>query len=107
MMPAAAIGPTIRAARKLRQIPQTSLAKRVGVTSAMISMWETGRKPVTPARRLQLAVALELPADDPLTANVVEVSSDERGFLDAIRHLPESEREALRSLLADSLARSA
>jgi DNA-binding XRE family transcriptional regulator len=63
---AAAVGPILptmrgaelRAARLEAGLRQGELARRIGVSQGMLSLWETGRRPIPPGRVLPIAEAV-------------------------------------------------
>lgn len=52
----------IKKIRKERRIPQTELARAIGVSHTAIQKYEAGRMPLTAAKLADIASALDVPA---------------------------------------------
>lgn len=63
------LGRLIREARERRHLSQAGLAEDIGVSQALVSLWELGERIPTFERLPTLARALDLPLADMLAAD--------------------------------------
>lgn len=92
------VGAAIRAARIAAGLSQRTVASRLGLTSAMLCMVESGARACPPARAHQIAEALTMPPEHLTRPPDFARSDDESEWLAAFRHLPDETRAALLDL---------
>ena len=67
------LGDYIREIRKVREMTQEGLGKKIGVTKAMISAYETGKRTPKNATLSKIAEALQVPLENLITGDVGKI----------------------------------
>lgn len=93
---ASRIGSTIRALRMATQLAQSELAKRAGISPALLSLWENGRREPTLSGLRKLAPHLRVPARLLFAAALAE---DDDEMSSQSKHLVETLVAAARAQL--------
>lgn len=99
LVPPTHAGEMIRHRRKRLGMLQSELGQRVGVCTATISRWETGREALAFAKRERVAEALGMDPARLADPQTFVVTGKDRRILDGYYSLPMSERAALEDLL--------
>lgn len=93
------VGAAMRAAREAAGISQSAVARRIGITPAMVCYVERGHKRAPLDRLDDLAEVYGLQRGDFERPPAVTRDADEVALLAGFRHLSEDERAALLALV--------
>lgn len=93
------IGSALKAARDAAGLSQRFVAKRLGITPAMVCYFETGQRRVPLERIADVASVYGLSPEQLEHPPVVTRDEDEAELVTGFRHLPEGERAALLALV--------
>ena len=106
------VGQKIALLRKQKNMTQVELARKLNISQAMITAYETGRKGISLSRLIELADIFEVSPDDILGCTISE--DKRRGpiskldkQLELIKQLPSTEKKAISTVLDMALSKHA